>query len=344
MFVWMSKAKNPDKYPLMSTLAPYTACQTVTTKGKSGTTHIFLGADDGFYCYYTWEKKGRHDSIPQVRELIEEKIRVDIKHEVPVGRRSITECSYPEPSFEKLRLEALEYFRTPGLAEKNKHWHEAKCFRDVVLAARATLGATSINKIFTLSNIIGGVKREPVITNDVESQRDGIAAIRPMDANTLARGRPKNEVSEIIVDLTEAMNTIDARFERHDAIVRRLVDVCNKQGFYLREERQAYDLLAWKDKNKALLFETKTTSADDVIDAHKQVRRAIGQLKYYKHFEVQPKMPEAEIVEIIVCETKPDDALIIFCETIGISLIWETDNGFATQTIDGIRIFEPDEF
>lgn len=114
------------------------------------------------------------------------------------------------------------------------------------------------------------------------------------------------------------------RTERHQDLVRAIAVRCGRGEFY--EDAAAYDLVIDLEPSEPLvLIEVKTISGD----AAAQLRAAVGQLLFYKHFVVSESFPGRIVRKAVVVDEPVADDLAGFLQTLGIGLIVRTNETFS---------------
>lgn len=118
------------------------------------------------------------------------------------------------------------------------------------------------------------------------------------------------------------------RTRDHQNLVRRFAALAGSVG-ELYEDRASYDLV-WVDSSGAPhLFEMKTIAGD----ADAQVIKAIGQLRYYAHFNVVAKFRVAAATSTLVVDVALHPDLYAFLEAHGIGVLVCTETG-QTQALN----------
>jgi len=176
----------------------------------------------------------------------------------------------------------------------------------------------------------------------VNQQGVSYAQFRKVNSQNIAKDPIFNEVSAVSIDLTESIKVRQNRLALHQQIVRELASLCEKKGFELFEGK--FDCLASKPEN-ALLFEVKTIKESNT-DQEKQTVKGVGQLKYYNFSIVYQQMGITNRREFIVYSQQPNAALIAFCHSENIEVIWIEKGKFKiiARKTSKISDFDPMEF
>ena len=322
MFVEMAKAKN-SSYPFMWEVSPLTACQTITKAGAEGAIHIFLGEDGKQFFYFSQELGRQFSMEPEITFSGSKAIRVQ-SLDTPISPTSnLVDCRYANPLFEKLRIDALRYFQNnPDRARHPIVQHVLRGWQEAI---GENVPPDPPNNFTAFSH--------PAKNSDSLPRRVTAATIAPEPSS--------KEIEEKLTDIEASIELTAERKSRHNAIVRRLANLCEQKRFQLSEDATSYDCLAWKTDGKVLLFEIKTIQEGD-CDAQRQVRAGVGQLKYYRHLSLPAAFSKREVAEILVCEHNPDAHLITFCSAIDIMVVWEEDGAFRVSEDSVIQNFSPE--
>lgn len=185
-----------------------------------------------------------------------------------------------------------------------------------------------------------------VITEDeitteerAETSRTIRAAFRETSAREIAKAPNLKDISNISIDLAEAVKIRQKRLVEHQEIVRLLAKLNEDCGFQLFEGK--FDCLATKNKN-ALLYEVKTI-LESPSDTEKQTVKGVGQLKFYKFSIVHKQMGYTNIKEIIVFSRQPAKEIIEFCLSENIFLVWKESGNFKIFNQETMRseMFNP---
>jgi hypothetical protein len=120
-----------------------------------------------------------------------------------------------------------------------------------------------------------------------------------------------------------------ARLKRHNEIVRALAKVFGDEGAEIFED--PFDLLA-KFEEDGILVEVKTLDGSEG-DERDRVRGAAAQVLYYEAFVTTPITGDASLQKIACFEHKPSNAHCKWLRSLGIGVLWKTDDGFAGDRI-----------
>ena len=115
------------------------------------------------------------------------------------------------------------------------------------------------------------------------------------------------------------------RLVRHQALVHQFGSLVAAQQYELHED--PYDLLATHPQRLSILAEAKTLDGSPA-DENAQVRAAIGQLFYYKGFDVPPAMRENGLLVVAVFEGRPSEEHIAFLESLEVVTTWRAGDAF----------------
>lgn len=122
----------------------------------------------------------------------------------------------------------------------------------------------------------------------------------------------------------EAQNRLNERTTAHQDLVQLFAAQIGDASGTLWEDRSSFDLV-WGPTGapEHHIFEMKTVQAD----ADPQVIRAVGQLAYYRYFNVAKKFPGAPTTRTLVVDDDLHEDLRDFLEAEGIGAIWMHADG-----------------
>ncbi|HMN18506.1 MAG TPA: hypothetical protein PKD03_12900 [Ignavibacteriaceae bacterium] len=158
--------------------------------------------------------------------------------------------------------------------------------------------------------------------------------------DSIAKKPEFNQISDVNIDLTNAIKIRQQRLEEHQNIVRTLASIHADLNYDLFEGK--FDCLCIKS-NACLLYEVKTLSST-LSDLETQTVKAVGQLKYYNFSIVKKKMEYDSVKEFLVFSREPSLDIIEFCENIGIQVIWFQDDSFFYFHNNTKTSFNPDDW
>lgn len=115
------------------------------------------------------------------------------------------------------------------------------------------------------------------------------------------------------------------RTKRHQALLRKIANVLEKNGYKLYEG--IMDCAAVKHKEKTLLIEVKTLSGEGEDELH-QVRKSLSQLLYYEEFHLSqiPNCSNSNVIKVVLFENKIQDKYISFLNKYGCRVLWGNEN------------------
>ncbi len=222
------------------------------------------------------------------------------------------------------------------------------------IGATSSIAANAVKILPGIAEQLGDIERvsnkaypigEVVITeDDISTEVLPVRRIRPdyweVNGGSIARDPILNAVSNVSIDLAEAIRIRQRRLAQHQEIVRKLALLNEQNGFQLFEGK--FDCLAVKS-DTAILYEVKTIQ-ESASDEEKQTVKGVGQLKYYKYSIVHRQMGYQTIKEILVFSQKPNVEIIEFCSAENIRIIWEYEGVFQIFNIQNLsdELFNPD--
>ena len=188
------------------------------------------------------------------------------------------------------------------------------------IGATSSIAANAVKILPGIAEQLGDIERvsnkaypigEVVITeDDISTEVLPVRRIRPdyweVNGGSIARDPILNAVSNVSIDLAEAIRIRQRRLAQHQEIVRKLALLNEQNGFQLFEGK--FDCLAVKS-DTAILYEVKTIQ-ESASDEEKQTVKGVGQLKYYKYSIVHRQMGYQTIKEILVFSQKPNVEII----------------------------------
>lgn len=165
---------------------------------------------------------------------------------------------------------------------------------------------------------------EDEISTEEDLTRRARASYRQATTDDIARNPNLNVVASVSIDLTDAIRIRQQRLAEHQEIVRQLALLNSQYNFSLYEGK--FDCLAIKGEF-AILYEVKTI-LPTASDLEKQTVKGVGQLKYYKYSIVHREMGYDAIRDALVFSMRPEIAIIEFCLSENIDVIWRSNGRF----------------
>ena len=188
--------------------------------------------------------------------------------------------------------------------------------------------AEQLNDIERISNRTYPVGQVSVTEDEISTEEDTTrrarASFRQATTDDIARDPNLNVVASVSIDLADAIRIRQQRLAEHQEIVRQLAFLNAQYDFSLYEGK--FDCLAIKDEY-ALLYEVKTI-LQTASDLEKQTVKGVGQLKYYKFSIVHKEMGYDTIKDALVFSMRPENAIIEFCNSENIDVIWRNEGQF----------------
>ena len=153
-------------------------------------------------------------------------------------------------------------------------------------------------------------------------------------SENIAKEPALKKVSNISIDLSDAIRIRQQRLAEHQKCVRLVAELNEEAGFDIYEGK--FDCLAAQGQS-ALLYEVKTL-ASSLTDEESQTIKGVGQLKYYNYSIARNQMGLTRIQEIIVYSKKPNNEIIEFCNSIDILVVWLEGEKFKYHDLENNQI------
>jgi hypothetical protein len=142
-------------------------------------------------------------------------------------------------------------------------------------------------------------------------------APRRVNANTAARDRTFGDRRALTPEeQSEAARLLAERTDRHQGLVQRLAGLSGAADLY--EDTASFDLLMVPADGALVLWEAKTINTYDAVS---QIRSAVGQLFFYRHFAVAARWPGREVSLAIVVDRAISQDLVDFLTAMGIGAL-----------------------
>ena len=136
-------------------------------------------------------------------------------------------------------------------------------------------------------------------------------------------------------DLSASNEIRKNRTVQHHKAVKSIARLIADNGFRLFEN--PYDCLGYKEKVGSLLVEVKTLDSTPA-DEYRQSVKALGQLKFYKHFHVCEEMKGPTSVDVVAYSHTPSVSTMRFMEANEITSVWSNDGYWFTADGAGATV------